>query len=862
MMTLDRAIARCVAGIVVVALAACTGADTATVKAFDRCRGLGDAFYQAERYAYSMDFAGAESLYLEVLAGSTDSEAATCTNLPSRARVMGRLAIVQSAQLQFLAAQESRMRAWELLAADNSEHRDILEQELATIELVDRMHRASIGGMDDTILSGTQRPRRAAAFQSTGPADDGLIEMPNDEKRLLVANGWDALARGAALTNSGRAQSALPLLVHGLESLTGFPLGTATLAPRLYLQKALAELALGRNAAAVASAEAAVRGLDEMVPNSAVAARGRFVLATALAEIGRDGEAVIQFDEAMSLYEQNPAAIQYESAWPFFRFALRMIGADPSSAGEWNARIFRAAQLVRSSGTVKAIARAAGGFATGDTQAAAAVRAWKTADDRLAIAKGLLLIAQQNSMIPPPHMDNLVADVAAADAAEREARSNRDAMAPEYRAALETPVSLPALQRTLRPGEAMVQILVGEPQSLLLVVLPQGTTGASVHVRLVEADREAIDSIVSSMRAVLEADYVDAERVAVSQFPADLSHAVYKLLFGDLAGLIEAQDRIFVASNGTLQNYPFDSLVISNPGDGAGTWRGPAFNYSGLRWLGDAVEVNYLPAARNLVDLRSRARPSSAAKSVLAFGDFRPGLSAEALMQTAGLPEGCRAFAHAVASAPPLPGTRQQVEGIASILAQGGEAVVSEDFTEAALEERRDSLGDYRILHFATHGLLPSSANCFTEPALLASFDPAGHGDSLLTTTEIRQFNLDAQLVVLSACETIGAEGQLQETGGESLSTLARAFFAAGSRSVIASQWQVLADETSQLMDAMYRRIAVNNAGFGAALRGAQRELRRRPESSHPAFWAAFVMVGDGTTQLYPDGGQTPQRRP
>ena len=861
MIILNRAIAKCAAALLVLVVAACVDADTAGVKTADKCRDLDDRFYQAERLAYSMDFAGAESLYLDVLAGSTSSGSAECANLPSRARVMGRLAIVQSAQLQFLAARESRLRARELLRSDTGVVRDILEQELATIELVDRMHRAAVAGTDEGILASALEARKAPEFQPLGPANDGLLEMARDEKQLMLTNGWDVLARGAALTNSGQAERALPLLVQGLDSLSLFPLGAAALAPRLYLQKALAELALGRNAAAISSAEAAVQGLDRMAPNSAVAARGRFVYATALAEAGRDEAAVVQFDEAMALYEQNPAAIQYESAWPFFRFALRRIAADPSATAEWHGRIFRAAQLVRSSGTVKAIARAASGFATGDTQAAAAVRAWKAADDRLALAKGLLLIAQRNSLIPPSHLDQLVGDVAAADAAEREARSNRDAMAPEYRTALEAPVSLPALQQTLRPGEAMVQILVGKPQSLLLLVLPQKDGGQSVYIRPVEADRAAIDGIVSSMRAVLEADYVDAERVAVSPFPADLSYAVYKLLFGDLAGVIEAQDRIFVTSNGTLQNFPFDSLVIADPATGAGAWQGPAFDYSGLHWLGDAVEVNYLPAARNLVDLRSIARPSAATKSVLAFGDFRPGLSADALMQMAGLPAGCRPFAEAVAGAPPLPGTRQQAEGIVAMLGQGGEAIVGDAFTEGALAARRGMLDDYRILHFATHGLLPSSANCFTEPALLASFDPVGQGDSLLTTTEIRQFNLDAQLVVLSACETIGAEGWLQETGGESLSTLARAFFAAGSRSVIASQWQVLADETSQLMDAMYRRIAADNAGFGAALRAAQRELRRRPESSHPTFWAAFVMVGDGTTQLYPEGAQTLQKQ-
>ena len=863
MKPLKRMIAISLAGLCLAALSACSGGGQDAETSANLCKELGDRFYRAKHAAYSMDLAEAESLYVQLLASRRTEGAAACADLPTEARILAHLSNVRSGQLQFLSARELRDRARELSRTQADAADTGLGKELETIALVDRLHRSSIEG---------QTPAEAPAGEGEAPAGpdeslaasrpdggkDGetavsgkggrLLELEPEERQRIVSDAWSLLARSAALTLSGEAEDAIALLNQGLDSLAWVPVAARTMRPRFYVQKALAEMELGRNAEAVASAELGVEGLDAVVPNSAVSARARFVHAIALAGAGEAEAAVQEYDAALALYEQNPVAIQYESAWPLFRQALATLAAGGEDMAAWKERTFRAAQLVRSSATVTAIANAARLFATGEGEAANAVRDWKAAEARLVLMKGLWLGAQQDPLMLRPQLEALEAEVAAADAAEREARARRDRIAPYYRQALETPIELADLQERLKPGEAFVQILIGKPRSLLILVLPQ-----RVEVRPVDGERDTIEQIVAGMRSVLEADYVSADTVAVEQFPADLSHEIYKLLFGDLASVVEAQDRLFVAANGILQSYPFDTLVTADPGSGEGTWKGAPFDYSGVRWLGDAVEVNYLPAARNLVDMRSASRPSEARNAVLAFGDFRPGITADALMRSAGLPAGCRAFAEAVAQAPRLADTGRQAEAIVRALGDGSQAVVGEAFTEGYFERNAARLHDYRILHFATHGLLPSSANCLTEPALTVSFDPDSMGDSLLSTPEIRQFNLDAQLVVLSACETVGAEGRLAETGGESLSTLARAFFYAGSRSIIASHWRVLTEETSLLMDAMYRRIATENAGFGAALRGAQQELRRRPETSHPTFWAAFVLVGDGTTQLYPD---------
>ena len=142
------------------------------------------------------------------------------------------------------------------------------------------------------------------------------------------------------------------------------------------------------------------------------------------------------------------------------------------------------------------------------------------------------------------------------------------------------------------------------------------------------------------------------------------------------------------------------------------------------------------------------------------------------------------------------------------------------------------------------------SPDCLSEPALAVSVTD-GAGDPLLTAREIRGLKLDAQLVVLSACETAGpaVRGEIG-AGGDSLSGLARAFFAAGARAVMASHWAVFSEQTEDLTVAMYDEIGANNANFATALRSAQTKLRSDPKTSHPIYWAAFVVIGDGALSL------------
>jgi len=164
-------------------------------------------------------------------------------------------------------------------------------------------------------------------------------------------------------------------------------------------------------------------------------------------------------------------------------------------------------------------------------------------------------------------------------------------------------------------------------------------------------------------------------------------------------------------------------------------------------------------------------------------------------------------------------------------------------------------LADFRIVHFATHGLVAGDLPGLDEPAL--AFTPAkiggGEDDGLLTMSEVMNLSLNADWVVLSACNTAASDGD----GAEAVSGLGRAFFYAGARSLLVSNWPVHSGATTDLMSHLFKEMTINKSLSKAeGLRRAklyqinQSGFKMNGEMAfsyaHPIFWAPFIIIGDG----------------
>ena len=333
----------------------------------------------------------------------------------------------------------------------------------------------------------------------------------------------------------------------------------------------------------------------------------------------------------------------------------------------------------------------------------------------------------------------------------------------------------------------------------------------------------------------------------ISSFNTILAYDLYQKLIAPAEPLLDGARHVFVVPDAALQSLPFGVLIADEP-------QGDFTDYTGYRhvsWLARKFAVTTLPSVSSLQALRTLAKRTTASKPFLGIGDPKldgktgsgRGVKLEALFTSRGV-----ANVESVRSLPSLPDTADELKALAKTLGAGRNTLImGSDATEARVKQA--TLSDYRVLAFATHGLVAGELGGVTEPALVLTPPEKGteQDDGLLTASEVAQLKLDANLVILSACNTAAADGT---PGAEALSGLAKAFFYAGSRAILVSHWPVESSAAVKLTTRMLAQRA-NHPGIGRAeaLRRSMMALMAddgKPFYAHPAFWAPFIVVGEG----------------
>jgi len=187
----------------------------------------------------------------------------------------------------------------------------------------------------------------------------------------------------------------------------------------------------------------------------------------------------------------------------------------------------------------------------------------------------------------------------------------------------------------------------------------------------------------------------------------------------------------------------------------------------------------------------------------------------------------------------PLPEAEEEVKALGRLYGASRSKVYVG--AEAREDRVKSEASRARILHFATHGILNNALPMYSHLALA---DGGAGEDGLLEAWELMQLDLRADLVVLSACET--ARGRIG--AGEGMIGFSWAMFLAGVPSIVVSQWKVETAATRDLMVNFHRNLIATKSKptKAEALRQAALKLMKTPETSHPFYWAGFVLVGDG----------------
>ena len=432
------------------------------------------------------------------------------------------------------------------------------------------------------------------------------------------------------------------------------------------------------------------------------------------------------------------------------------------------------------------------------------------------------------------------------------------------------PPSVAQIKATLKAGESLLSFYFGRESSFVWAVPKDGP----VAFAAIPATAGDLESKIRKLREALEPQ---ASSIAdIPAFDLKLAHELYTLLLKPVEAGWKPSKQLIVVTNGALGLLPLSLLPVTEAEIKEAET--PFVAYRSVPWLARTHAVTMVPSAAALRTLRQIPAGSANRERMIGFGD--PFFSKEqmqaaaedkaldekielAMATTRGIPLKRRASPQLegvdsaeLALLPRLPDTAEELRSIAVALEADPSKVVQLGVKANEHAVKSMDLSRYKVIVFATHGLVPGELNGLTQPALaLSAPDVTGsEGDGLLTMEEILALRLDADWVVLSACNTGSGAG----AGAEAASGLGRAFFYAGTRALLVTNWSVHSQSARDLTTDLFRRQnADQKLSRGEALRQAMTALMDGPGFAgpdgktafvyaHPLFWAPYSIIGDG----------------
>lgn len=401
------------------------------------------------------------------------------------------------------------------------------------------------------------------------------------------------------------------------------------------------------------------------------------------------------------------------------------------------------------------------------------------------------------------------------------------------------------IAQQLAADELFVSIMPMEDKTYVWAI--DATRAIQFHIAAL--GEQDIDKLVTHIRKTLDVAEMGNKAPAFDHAGA---HRLYQALLGPMEKQLDKKSHLIISTHGALAKLPF-AVLVKTP---------PTANASSVDWLIKDHAISHIPSASGWLSLKNLKSPPHAQPTLLAWGDpaFDPKQSAAqgnasstvraAVNTRSG--EVSRNVLDADAyltysKLPPLPETREEVLALANILSADPKQDVilgTEATRQSVLKSNRSGLlAKKQVVVFATHGLLAGDLPNLNQPALAMAATTDPKESPLLTLEDVLSLQLQADWVVLSACNTAGADGKAEEA----LSGLARGFFFAGSKSLLVTHWSVESESAMRLTTQTFRSYHQDpRMRRSEALRQAMLATMGNAKFSHPTYWAPYALVGEG----------------
>ncbi|PPQ44284.1 CHAT domain-containing protein [Rhodopseudomonas palustris] len=615
-------------------------------------------------------------------------------------------------------------------------------------------------------------------------------------------------------------------------------------------------------------------------------ASARGTLAVGLMRAGRDADATREFKAAIPVMmaasreatdddDTTGIAARSQRLQGVVESYFLMLARNASAPSEVGEETFGLADAVRGRSVQQALAASSARAAAKDPALAELVRKEQDLSKQVNAQLGTLnnVLSLPSSERDEKGVQAINASINALRMERSKARQDINQKFPAYADLVSPkPPMVAEIRATLADDEAMLSFYFGQSGSFVWAVPKSGP----VAFAAIKASSGDIESKVRKLREALEPQ---AAMISdIPEFDLKLSYELYTLLLQPVESGWKPAKKLIVVTNGALGLLPLSLLPIA-PAEAAPD-ADPLFtSYRDVPWLARSHAVTTVPSAAALRTLRQLQPGKPNRGDLVAFGDpyfnteqaaeaatvkvadAASNAAAETLTRGGPLKRRNSPKLDGVDSAelgllPRLPDTSDELKSIALALQADPSKVLflGKDASEKTVKSL--NLSGFKILAFATHGLVPGELNGLQQPALaLSSPTVTGDsGDGLLTMEEILGLKLDADWVVLSACNTGAGAG----AGAEAASGLGRAFFYAGTRALLVTNWSVHSQSARELVTDLFKRQAGDaKLARSEALRQAMMALVDGPGHvgsdgktdftyAHPLFWAPYTIIGDG----------------